>query len=115
MAEYVPAFVENEEPREVILKLGAMITNRIPIKLGLKKLTKYDPEYWGLSMILTDDMAEVALKMEVRKPKTFEQIKALTGMDDEKLQKILDEMSYIGIIEYHWENLDGKKAHSARR
>ncbi|MBQ8216440.1 MAG: FAD-dependent oxidoreductase [Oscillospiraceae bacterium] len=115
MAEYVPAFVENEEPREVILKLGAMITNRIPIKLGLKKLTKYDPEYWGLSMILTDDMAEVALKMEVRKPKTFEQIKALTGMDDEKLQKILDEMSYIGIIEYHWENLDGKNPNHEKR
>ena len=34
--------------REPILKLGKMVTDRIPIKLGLEKLTADDPEYWGL-------------------------------------------------------------------
>ena len=53
MAEYIPEFVEKEEQREVIIKLGHMITNRIPYRLGLKKLTKYDPEYWGLSLMLS--------------------------------------------------------------
>jgi len=104
LADFVPEWVENEEPREIILKLGKMITNRIPVKLGFQKLTKYDPEYWGLSLLLTDEMAEVAVKMEVRKPKTLPELVKLTGMEEEKLLALLDEMSFSGIIEYNWEN-----------
>ena len=104
LAGFVPDFVENEEPREIILQLGKMITNRIPVKLGLQKLNKYDPEYWGLSMLLTDEQAEVALKMEVRKPRTMADMIRLTGKDEATLQKLLDEMSFIGILEYNWEN-----------
>ena len=63
LAGFVPDFIEKEEPREIILQLGKMITNRIPVKLGMQKLTKYDPEYWGLSLLLTDEQAAVALKM----------------------------------------------------
>lgn len=104
LAGFVPDFVENEEPREVILKLGKMITNRIPIKLGFQKLTKYDPEYWGLSLLLTDEMAEVALKMGIRKPKTLDELVKLTGKQREDLEKLLDEMAFTGVIEYNWEN-----------
>ena len=104
LAGFVPEWVEKEEPREIILKLGKMITNRIPVKLGFQKLTKYDPEYWGLSLLLTDEMAEVATKMEVRKPKTLPELMKLTGMEEEKLLGLLDEMSFSGIIEYNWEN-----------
>ena len=104
LADFVPEWVEKEEPREIILKLGKMVTNRIPVKLGFQKLTKYDPEYWGLSLLLTDEMAEVATKMEVRKPKTLPELVKLTGMEEEKLLGLLDEMSFSGIIEYNWEN-----------
>ncbi len=104
LAGFVPDFVENEEPREVILKLGHMITNRIPYRLGLKKLTKYDPEYWGLSLLLTDEMAEIALKMGVRKPRTQEELVKLTGKDPARLEELLQEMSVCGILEYNWEN-----------
>ena len=38
----------NEPFREPIAKLGKKITDRIPQKLGLKKITRNDPEYWGL-------------------------------------------------------------------
>ena len=82
LAGFVPDFVENEEPREVILRLGKMITNRIPVKLGFQKLNKYDPEYWGLAMLLTDEMAEIALKMGVRQPKTLPEMVQLTGMEE---------------------------------
>ena len=109
LADFVPDFIEKEEPREVILKLGHMVTNRIPYKLGLKKLTKYDPEYWGLSALLTDEMAEVALKMGLRKPRTLEDMVKLTGMEREPLEKLLDEMSYSGVVEYNWENPEHKK------
>lgn len=103
-AGFVPDFVEKEEPREIILKLGKMVTNRIPVKLGMQKLTKYDPEYWGLSLLLTDEMAEIALKMGVRKPRTFDELLKLTGKDPQTLEKLLEEMSFAGVIEYNWEN-----------
>lgn len=104
LADFVPDWVEDHEPREVILKLGKLITNRTSIKLGLQKLTKYDPEYWGLALLLTDEMAEVALKMGLRTPRTFPEIQKLTGMEPEKLEGLLAEMSFSGILEYNWEN-----------
>ena len=97
-------------PRENLLKLGSMITNRI----GLKT-TVDDPEYWGLDGVMTDEMVDVALKTGVRKPKTIEQLMKLTKMERQPLQKLLDDMSWLGIIEYNWENLDGKNpAHEKR-
>ena len=87
------------ERRELILQLGQMITDRIG-----HKVTTEDPEYWGLACIVTDEMAEVALKMKVRKPMTFEQMLKVTGKEEKKLQELLDEMSRVGLIEYNWEN-----------
>ena len=97
-------------PRENLLKLGSMITNRI----GLKT-TVDDPEYWGLDGVMTDEMVDVALKMGVRKPKTIEQLMKLTKMERQPLQKLLDDMSWLGIIEYNWENLDGKNPAREKR
>ena len=94
----------NKEPREVILKLGKMITNRVPIALGLEKLSTEDPEYWGLDALLTDEQAEVALKMKRRIPRTLDDMVKLTGMERDRVEKILQELSVIGIVEYNWEN-----------
>ena len=99
-----------EQPvREPILKLGKMVTDRVPYKLGLKKLTADDPEYWGLAAMCTDEMAEVALKMGIRKPRTFAQMVKLTGIEEGHLQELLDKMSYNGVIEYNWENPQHEK------
>lgn len=100
----------DEHPRENLLKLGSMITNRI----GLKA-TPDDPEYWGLASVMTDEMVEVALKMGVRKPKTTEQLMKLTKMEREPLEKLLTEMAWLGIVEYNWENLDGKNPNHEKR
>ena len=100
----------DEHPRENLLKLGSMITNRI----GLKA-TADDPEYWGLASVMTDEMVEVALKMGVRKPKTTEQLMKLTKMEREPLEKLLTEMAWLGIVEYNWENLDGKNSNHEKR
>ena len=99
-----------DAPRENVLKLGSMITNRI----GLKA-TADDPEYWGLAGVMTDEMVDVALKMGVRKPKTTEQLMKLTKMEREPLEKLLTEMAWTGIIEYNWENLDGKNPKHEKR
>lgn len=109
MAGYVPECVEKEEEREVIVKLAKMITDRIPQKLGMKKITKYDPEYWGLAAMCTDEMAEVALQMGVRKPKTLDQMAEITKMDRGHLEELLEQMSFNGVVEYNWENPQHEK------
>lgn len=93
---------KDEKPREKILKLGQMITDRVPAKL--RPLTAEDPEYWGLAGLVTDEMADVALKMKVRKPMTLPQLVKATGKSAEELEPLLYQMSYIGLLEYNWEN-----------
>lgn len=92
------------EKRELILKLGQKITDRIG-----HKVTVDDPEYWGLACIVTDEMAEVALKMKVRKPMTFPQLLKATGKEEKELEKLLEEMSIVGLLEYNWENPQKEK------
>lgn len=92
------------EERELILKLGQKITDRIGVKVTTK-----DPEYWGLAGAITDEMAEVALSMKVRAPATAPQIAKKCGKSLERTEELLQEMSVIGLIEYNWENKDHVK------
>ena len=102
---------KNEYPgmREPIAKLAKMITNRIPIALGLEKIKKEDAEYWGLDALLTDEQAEVALSMGRRKPRTLDEVVKLCGKDKATTEKILEELSVMGIVEYNWENPQHEK------
>lgn len=95
--------------REPIAKLGKMITDRIPQKLGLKKITRNDPEYWGLAGVLTDEEALLALKLGVRKPKTLSEIVKISGLEEKKCEALLEEMSRKGLLEYNWENAAHEK------
>jgi hypothetical protein len=96
LAGFVPETMNNDEPlREPIVKLGKMVTDRMAVMLGKEKITKESPEYWGLAPICTDEMAEIALKMKKRKPRTMADMKKLTGKDEEYLEKILAEMSEV--------------------
>ena len=52
---------------------------------------------------------DLALKLNVRDPKTFEEIVEISGMSPDKLQPLLDHMSEVGILEYNCENKDRKK------
>lgn len=87
--EYTPP----EQPRELILKLGQKITDRIG-----HTVTAEDPEYYGLEALVTDEMAEVALKMKVRKPMTLAQVVKATGKEEKVLEELLQEMSNIGLF-----------------
>ena len=95
--------------REPIAKLGKKITDRIPQKLGLKKITRNDPEYWGLAGVLTDEEALLALKLRVRKPKTLSEIVKISGLEEKKCEALLEEMSRKGLLEYNWENAAHEK------
>ena len=99
----LPFRIPKDQPfRENIAKLGQMITDRIPAKKGT--LTQDDPEYWGLASIVTDEMAEVALKMKVRKPMTLPELVKATGKPADELEPLLQQMAVVGLLEYNWEN-----------
>lgn len=93
-----------EERRELIIKLGQKITDRIG-----HKVTVDDPEYWGLVNVITDEMAEVALTMKVRVPVTAAEVAKRCGKSLERTEELLQEMSVIGLLEYNWENADRHK------
>ena len=94
-------------PSPKIIALGKKITDVAGHMIGGVKVE--DPEYWGLAEIITEEMAEVGLTMEKRKHYTFDQ---MCEMNKEKVeregreafQKLLDEMAYIGLLEYDYGN-----------
>ena len=98
-----------------VLREGKKITDRIPIKLGIEKITVNEPDYWGLASVMTEEEAELTKHMKVRVPETFEQVVAGSGMKPERVQELLDAMSIKGIIEYNWENEDGKNPEHRKR
>ncbi len=96
--------------REILFDLGKMITDRIPYKLGLKRLTETDPEYIILDRACSsDEIAEVMLKMGLRKPKTTAEIAKLTGKTEERVVELLTDAAEKGIVEYNWENPQHEK------
>ena len=99
-----PANHKNDKaPSEKIIKLGRKITDVAGHIMGGVKVE--DPEYWGLAEIITEEMAEVGLSMKKRVPYTFSELCHLNKIPkegEEKFQKLLDEMSYIGLLEYDY-------------
>ena len=91
------------EPSKKIIALGKKITDVAAHMIGGVKVE--DPEYWGLAEIITEEMAEVGLAMKKRTPYTFAEMCKLNKISkdgEEKFQKLLDEMSYIGLLEYDY-------------
>ena len=96
--------------REPIARLGKMITDRIPQKLGIKKIERTDPEYWALALMITDEEAEICLKFGgIRKPKTLRELVEITGIPAEELEPKLERIAWAGVLEYNWENPQHEK------
>ena len=96
--------------REILFELGKMITDRLPYKFGVKKLTEEDPEYILLDRSLeSDEQAEIMLKMGLRKPKTLEEIAKITGKDPKHVEELLEKAARTGAVEYHRENPQHEK------
>ena len=89
----IPPHMNDIQPSEKIFLLGKKITDVAAHKM--KGLTVSDAEYWGLAELINDEMADIALKMKLRTPYTFDELMKLTGEEPEKLQELLDKMSYI--------------------
>ena len=101
-AEFVPPLPEH--PREAIVKLCEHCTNRL---LHRDELLGY--EYWSFAEAATDEQAEVLCKMKMRRPYTLPEMVKLTGMPEADIEKMLDDMSFTGLLEYNWENPERAK------
>jgi len=112
---------------EKIIKLGKIITDRVTVTLGVDKITTDSPEYIGINSALkftkvkydekmADDILDICLTLKKRVPETFEQIwKKNPQFDREYLEKALQAVAESGLVEFHWENLDGKNPNHEKR
>ena len=98
-----------------VLREGKKITDRIPVKLGMEKLDATKPDYWGLASVMTEEEAALTKHMKVRKPETLAQVAKGAKVTEDEAQRILDDLCVKGIIEYNWENLDGKNPGHEKR
>ena len=90
-------------------QLARKITDVVVHKLAGVKTT--DPEYWGLREVLTIDMVRILNKMKLRKFYTFEELMKMNReLEPAQLQKLLDDMSVIGIVEYDYGDNYGYEA-----
>ena len=90
-----------QNPDKRYLKLGKKITDVVVHKIT--GITSDDPEYWGLREVLTPQMCDVANKMKLRKYYTLDElVKMNKEIEPAELQKLLEEMSVIGILEYDY-------------
>ena len=112
---------------EKIAKLGKVITDRATVLLGKDKITPDSPEYWGINSALkftavnygeqmANDILDICLTMKKRVPLTFAQLAEKNPQfDAEYLEKALQAVSESGLVEFHWENLDGKNPNHEKR
>lgn len=81
--------------KEKVLDLANKISRT---KRGSKSEIKPEhPEYKILEPVVTEEMAEVALCLELRKPKSAEEVAALCGKSVEETAKLLWELAIAGV------------------
>lgn len=97
--------------KEKVLDLANKISRT---KRGSKSEIKpEDPEYRILEPVVTEEMAEVALCLELRKPKSAEQVAAECGKPVEETGKLLWELALAGVcfvnkidgVDQYWHDL----------
>ena len=81
--------------KQKVLELANHISRK---KIGSKNgITEFDPEYMILEPVVTEEMAEVVLCMEIRKKATAAQLAPLCGKSVELTEKLLWELAVAGV------------------
>lgn len=93
------------ENRENILRLTKLIS-------GDKEISYDDPRYIGLSRYVTDSMAELALKLDVRKPYTLKRLSELAQKSEDEIKPLVDQMCNYGLLEYERHNPQGERQYT---
>ena len=83
------------ELRPKIVELAKMVGG---LAGALNKIDENAPEYYALAGVVTDEMADVALTMGVRKERTLEYVAEKSGKTLDEARVVLDQLAYVGII-----------------
>lgn len=87
--------------RKNILKLARKISGPVAMLITLDENA---PEYKVLNCVVTDEMAEVALAMELRGPMPLEKIAKRCGKPLEETKRLVDQLAEAGVCIFHSEN-----------
>ena len=71
----------------------------------MTKITEDSPEYYALNC-LTDEEADVAASLGLRKPRTLEYVANKCGKSVEDTKTILDRLGHLGVINLYRERSD---------
>ncbi len=69
----------------------------------MTKITEESPEYYALNC-LTDEEADVAASLGLRKPRKLDYVAKKCGKSEEETKKILNRLGYLGVIKIYTEN-----------
>ena len=69
----------------------------------MTKITEESPEYYALNC-LTDEEADVAASLGLRKPRKLDYVAKKCGKTEEETKKILDRLGYLGVIKIYTED-----------
>ena len=90
------------ELRPKIVKLAKMVGGLTGM---INKIDENAPEYYSLDCVVTDELADVALTLGLRKPRTVEYIAKKTGKPVAQAEKLALELAQIGVCKvYKGEN-----------
>lgn len=87
--------------RKNIIKLAKKISGPVAMLITLDENA---PEYKVLNCVVTDEMAEVALAMELRKPFPIETIAKRCGKPVDETQRLVNQLAEAGVCIFHSEN-----------
>lgn len=98
------------ELRPKIVKLAKMVGGIAGV---MNKIEEESPEYMALEYVVSDEQADVALNMGLRKPRTVEYVSKKCNKSIEETHKILMELAVIGVckvwhedgVELFWVNI----------
>ncbi|BCJ99175.1 FAD-dependent oxidoreductase [Anaerocolumna chitinilytica] len=94
------------ELRPKIVKLAKMVGG---IAGAMNKIDENTPEYYSLNCVVTDEMADIAMIIGLRKPRTFEYVLNRSGKNRKETQAILDQLTYTGVAKVWKDKEDGKE------
>lgn len=91
--------------RPKIVKLAKMIGG---VAGAINKIDENAPEYYALAGVVSDEMADVALVMGLRKPKTMDEIIKRAKKAPQDVKRIIEELEYTGVVK-GWTEEDGQE------
>ncbi|MEG1558133.1 MAG: pyridine nucleotide-disulfide oxidoreductase, partial [Oscillospiraceae bacterium] len=86
------------ELRPKIVKLAKMVGGLTGM---INKIDENAPEYYSLDCCVSDEQADIALTMGLRKPRTAEYIAQKSGKSVEEARKIAMELAQIGVCKVY--------------